>query len=192
MHSADHWSSSFSVFLTSDARRERRLRGWSNGGLLSCSFSRYPSGIRMSAGRDSRLFRSCRHQNKYLKYLIFKNKKNQWKHCQHTARNQEETPTWLTTKWHLSRVNPGETAKIWAGNRERIVCVIKYTFTSKDLYRSVQLSGHIRRSTSPSAAGSGCSLLGDVFLALLILLFCFCVFSKKNKHPGQYNISAVL
>lgn len=26
--------------LTSEARRERRLSGWSNGGLLSCSFSK--------------------------------------------------------------------------------------------------------------------------------------------------------
>lgn len=45
--------------LTKEALRDLRLMGWSKGGLLICSFSRYPSGILMSAGRDSRLFKSC-------------------------------------------------------------------------------------------------------------------------------------
>ena len=45
--------------LTKEALRDLRLMGWSKGGLLICSFSRYPSGILISAGRDSRLFKSC-------------------------------------------------------------------------------------------------------------------------------------
>lgn len=55
------------LILTSEALRDRRLRGWSKGGLLSCSFSRYPSGIRISAGRDRRLFRSWAHTYTWIR-----------------------------------------------------------------------------------------------------------------------------
>ena len=56
----------FTHTLTSEALRERRLSGWSKGGLLSCIFSRYPSGIRMSAGSDSRLLRSYKQTHIHL------------------------------------------------------------------------------------------------------------------------------
>lgn len=53
--------------LTKEALRDLRLIGWSNGGLLICNFSRYPSGILMSAGSDNRLFKSLKKKKKVIK-----------------------------------------------------------------------------------------------------------------------------
>lgn len=68
----------YSRVLTSEARRDMRLRGLQSGelSLSSCSFLRNSGGRRMSMGRDMRLLTSCSeskqvHVTKYTSSLLF-------------------------------------------------------------------------------------------------------------------------
>lgn len=61
--------------LTSDARREMRLRGlqWGEVSLSSCNFLINSGGSRMSMGKDIRLLTSWRDQNIFITdFLIYK------------------------------------------------------------------------------------------------------------------------